>query len=60
MSVFDFLKEVVEKIAVNETAVWGETRACVSGDPHRGGETKSEHPVSSGERNGRALLGQST
>jgi len=26
MSVFDFLKEVVETIAVDETAVWGETR----------------------------------
>jgi 8-oxo-dGTP pyrophosphatase MutT (NUDIX family) len=26
MSVFDFLKEVVETMAVDETAVWGETR----------------------------------
>ena len=26
MSVFDFLKEVVETIAIDETTVWGETR----------------------------------
>ena len=59
MSAFDFLKEVVETIAVDETTVWGETRHASVGILIAG--TKQiRASASSGERNGKATLGQST